>query len=181
MKKILFLLSSLFTILGNAQSISELDKKNGFKDFKLGDDFSKWSSQVAYSRTNEDGLKVYSYVGNCCNKVFDYKLNTIELGFLNSKLVLIYLETEKFQKPYSESKEFTTWRNTDFESINNSFQGLFGKPTGHNSEGDISFFWQSQKVMLRSTYKYLGVREGDMQVIFVFSLDYLKNIMNSGF
>lgn len=181
MRKFIFLIAVLLPIQFFGQNINNLDVRNGFKDFKLGDNYSKWSSQLAYSRTKSDGVKIYEYTGTCCSMLFDYNLAKIELGFLNSSLIIIYLETENFQKPYSESNQFTNWRKDDFERINNSFEVLFGKPSGIDAEEDITYHWQSKQVLLRSTYKYLGVREGDKQIVFVMKLDYLQDKTKSGF
>ena len=62
-----------------AQTIDQLDKKNGFKDFTLGDAFSKWQSQLKLERNWDDGSKTYLYRGTCCNMVFNYPVEKINL------------------------------------------------------------------------------------------------------
>ncbi|RMZ60381.1 hypothetical protein D1632_05440 [Chryseobacterium nematophagum] len=162
------------------QSIAQLDEKNGFKDFKLGDSYSKWSSQLKYGGKNSDNTEAYDYVGTCCNMLFNYPLKNIRLIFSNSKLIGIMLQTTYFQKPYNISNEFTKWRSQDFESINDSFTQLFGEPTSAKLE-EASFSWTGRKVTLISTYDYLGVRNGDQQNIIIISLDYLKSIKKNAF
>ena len=83
-----------------AQTIDKLDQKNGFKDFTLGDTYSKWEGQLSLEGNYDDGSKAYLYKGTCCNKVFDYPVEKIILKFNNNKLIAIYITTEKFQKEY---------------------------------------------------------------------------------
>src|SRR5688572_6446878 len=96
------------------QSLADLDAKNGFKDFKIGDLYSKWQANLQYEGYGADSTKQYTYTGACCNMVFDYPVETITLYFKDNKLVVITIELEKFQKEYSTSGKYTTWRKDDF-------------------------------------------------------------------
>ncbi|CAA7386950.1 hypothetical protein [Chryseobacterium fistulae] len=180
MKKLLFISYTLLSVSSFGQNIAQLDEKNGFKDFKLGDPLSKWSSQVRHVGRISDNTEAYDYVGICCNMLFNYSLENIKLIFNNSKLIGIMLKTTYFQKPYNISNEFTKWRSQDFESINNSFTQLFGEPTSIKAE-ETTFHWTGNKVVLISIYNYLGVRGGDNQIVMIINADYVKNMKKSGF
>ena len=185
MKKIL--LSVLFlqiSLLFFGQNINDLDSKNGFKDFTIGDPFSKWEKNIQNDGIWDDGSPSYLYNGSCCNKLFNYDVERIKLRFNKGQLVGIYITTKKFQKEYIESGEFTKWRKDDFENIKMSFSMLFGPPTSFlNDEetSEVSYTWIGKKVGLISTYQYLGVRNGDRQQISIVSLSYLQETMKNGF
>jgi hypothetical protein len=178
MRTVLILL--IFSSRFFAQTIDKLDEKNGFKDFKLGDNFSKWQYEVEYEGTWEDGTKGYVYKGNCCNKLFDYPIENITLKFADNKLVTIMISTKKFQREYKESGEYTKWRSNDFENINSSFSYLFGKQTTIVVEKD-TYVWSGNKVMLLSRYEYLGIKEGDRQKILIIDKSYLNKNIDDGF
>lgn len=132
-------------------------------------------------KVNDDETKTYLYKGDCCKKVFNYPIEYIALRFLKDKLIAIYIMTEKFQKPYKESGEHTTWRSSDFESINSSFSQIFGEHTSENLDNDITYIWKGNKVMLVSKYEYLGVNNGDRQNIVLIDIAALKELSNNGF
>lgn len=176
---IMFLMLNVFS-----QTINKLDEKNGFKDFTLGDSYTKWQSQLKFEGNWDDGTKAYLYTGYCCQKVFNYPVDKIVLRFNGDKLVVIYITTKKFQKEYAESGKFTKWRTDDFESINSSFSHLFGEPTSDDfSEGigEITHIWKGNKVILFSKYQYLGVQNGDRQQIIIADLMFLNKDIKNGF
>lgn len=186
MKKILLLLHITFCISysGICQTIDKLDVKNGFKDFTLGDNFSKWQSQLSFEGDFDDGSKAYLYTGECCNKIFNYNVEKIILRFSNNKLVSINITTEKFQKSYEESGKYTDWRIDDFESIKKSFSILFGNPTDiktSKNSGEVIHFWFGKKVALISIYENLGYKSGDRQQISIIDLTVLKSSIENGF
>jgi hypothetical protein len=166
------------------QTISELDSKNGFKDFKIGDLLSKWQSNLTFDGTWDDGSKAYLYNGTCCNKVFDYEVAKTILRFKDNKLVGIYITTKKFQEGYTSSGVYTKWRPDDFESIKNSFTYLFGPPfstTKDDKTGSIIHIWRGKKISLVSTYEYLGIMDGDRQQIVVLDNAFIDKGMKDGF
>jgi|AntRauTorckE5430_2_1112549.scaffolds.fasta_scaffold01534_4 hypothetical protein len=185
MKKIAIILLNL-TILSAAfgQNINNLDEKNGFKDFTLGDNFSKWKDELTSEKKYDDGTKTCLYTGECCQKVFNYSVDKIILRFDSEKLVGIYITTEKFQKEYSVSGKYTTWRADDFQRINFSFSNLFGKVTlieNNDKGGEITYIWKGKKTMLLSTYEYLGIQNGDRQQIVIVDMSFLEKELQSGF
>ncbi len=74
-----------------AQSITDLDNKRGFKDFKLGDNYYQWSASIQLIKVDET-KKQYLYNGNCCNTLFDYSVEKIDLIFENNVLTIILVK-----------------------------------------------------------------------------------------
>ncbi len=185
MKKIALIILSFF-LLATAfgQTIDKLDEKNGFKDFTLGDSYTKWQSQLKFEGNWNDGTKAYIYTGYCCQKVFDYAVDKIVLRFNGDKLVGIYITTKNFQKGYAESGEYTKWRSDDFESLKSSFSYLYGKPTSYDApegSGEVTYIWTGKKVILFSKYEYLGIQNGDRQQIIVADMIFLNKGIEDGF
>ena len=165
---IAFIIQSNFI---SAQTIDALDIQRGFKDFKIGDSFSKWSKDLQSNNTWDDGTKIYTYIGSCCDMVFQYPVESIFIRFENEKIIGIIIKLEKFQKEFDKSGQYTRWRKSDFESINSSFSDLFGKETSvikPENTSEVTFVWEGNKVTLASQYKYLGVEGGDQQTIVLF-------------
>jgi len=185
MKKLLTIIFASLLIFTSvfAQTIDQLDKKNGFKDFTLGDAFSKWESQLKLERNWDDGSKTYQYRGTCCNMVFNYPIEKLNLKFKNNKLVVINITTEKFQKGYFESGEYSKWRPDDFESIKASISSLFGEPTLYDPVGslNVTYLWKGKRVLLTSEYQYMGGQNGDRQQINISDLSYVYSDIKSGF
>lgn len=184
--QIVFALVSI-GFIAHSQTISELDKKNGFKDFQLGDLITKWEKDLIYQGTMNNGsnIKVYTYIGSCCRQAFNYDLDSIELGFLDGKLTVIYLTTKQFQEAGYDTDRgiYTRWNGTkDFDKLKDALTSYFGEYSsvdkGGNS-GDISFYWLGQKVLLELKYDYLGIDKGDKCRIMVGRLD--PKMKKSGF
>ncbi|WBM74829.1 hypothetical protein [Saprospira grandis] len=168
--------------MGQAQSLAQLDQKKGFKEFQLGDSYTKWSDALSYKGSYSDGAKEYLYTGACCQQLFNYELDRILLRFYEGKLVGIHLRTEKTQESYEVSGKYTNWQIDDLENLVGLFSNLFGKPSdvGKNEDG-VSFFWQGKKVLLVATYKYLGVSYGDRLEVKVLDDPYFRGFLGNGF
>ncbi|MFB1003935.1 MAG: hypothetical protein QMC70_07355, partial [Bacteroidia bacterium] len=72
----------------------------------------------------------------------------------------------------------------DFESIKSSFSYLFGKPTSVDApenSGEITHLWVGKKVLLTSKYEYMGVQNGDRQLINILDLQLLNKGIEDGF
>lgn len=134
-----------------------LDEKNGFKDFKINDDYSKWINELEYTNSADDGIKYYDYKGNCCERVFTYDLESIRLGFKNNKLVVIYLSTLT-KKDYSEN-----WISSEFKSLKWSFEELFEEKTNEfpvdDNSGDVKCGWIGKNIHLSLTFEYMGLKK----------------------
>jgi|AntAceMinimDraft_9_1070365.scaffolds.fasta_scaffold06022_3 hypothetical protein len=168
-----------------SQTIEKLDEKNGFKDFKLGDTYSKWQNQLSAVGYWEDGTRKYLYTGNCCTNVFNYPIDMIKLRFSDNKLVGIYIKTKKFQKGFAETGIYTKFRTSDYERINSSLTYLFGEPTQYIDPVGVmgvEFLWIGKKVLLTSRYECCSTKSGgDFQRISIVDLSFLNNGNEEGF
>ena len=155
--------------------LSDLDAKNGFKDFKLGDSYSKWAP---YLGNIKKGLNdtLATYTGSCCQTVFEYSVRKIVLQFENKKLTGISISLV----PFSQES------NTDYQlnKLINYFKGLFGNFTAldrapANSPQNIpisTYHWKAKKVLLTVLTYYKDFKIGYETEIFI-----TNNTGGSGF
>ncbi|MFK7031922.1 hypothetical protein [Flavobacterium oreochromis] len=157
MKKISLLLLLLLQVTTYSQSITKLDEKNGFKDFKIGDDFNKWKKDLIY-RGQEGDEKSYTYNGLCCNEIFDFKIDELQLYFIDNKLFKIAIL--HINKP--NVGDYISSVNPN--KINYKLMEMFGKFSSKEidaNSGKAFLFWLGRKVELLSVYEYLGARVGE--------------------
>ena len=179
------LVLSLAITSTNIFSQTALDEKYGFQDFKLGESYSKWSSNLTFFTTLESGINVYKYTGSCCKTLYGYQIEEIRLGFDREKdLTVIWFTTEKFQKGYNVDKKYTEWNGTkDFDYIKNNMEQQFGKASGVNGDdnsGKLTIFWLGTKTMLNLEYDYLGTMNGDRCNVLIGKYE-PSNGINDGF
>lgn len=185
-KKFISIISNLLVAgLLFSQSKAELDSRNGFKDIHLGDSFTTWSSNLDYLSDTKSGAKVYQMSKTKCStySVFDKSVSAILLVFDKEVLVQINIRTDYFQKPKTESGEYTK---ISFEEIHPTllkFEELFGKPGyADKGEGDdiFVFIWAGDKVVLKIAYQS-GPTSGSWLMIDVMNKTYLDNKTKGGF
>lgn len=143
-------MKAFLTIVGLAvmniawsQSIEELDKKAGFKEFRIGDSLSVHENKIRFSKTLDnadtklylvkDLVSVKSYTGEVELEFYKGRVQEVIVSFKNSTKtgfedILKSLET--LYGPYSKDKEKS--KNTDrFEKV---------------------YSWAGQKIKLRIGY-----------------------------
>lgn len=151
-----------FLTFSQAQTKSILDKKNGFKDIKIGDNYSKWSDKINYTNSN-NGIKYYDFEGDCCRKLFSKKLKKVRLGFKNNILDVIYLETP-IEKNYSEG-----WTSSEYKYLKGSFEEVLeerGTEVAPNdNSGNIRCLWLGKNIQMILTYEYMGLKNFDERFI----------------
>jgi len=188
MKRLLFILFFI-PIFSYTQSLQDLDRKNGFKEFQIGDSYSKWRSQlkVNSSKIWEDGAKSYSYTGNCCQKLFTFPVEEIILRFKNNQLVVISIVTEKIHKGGNHN-DYTSWADgkAKLDNLKSSFSFLFGSPSLYSMDEnslnkDPVYQWMGNKVALEARYNYISVMEGDYLSVKVADYNYLRGRYQTGF
>jgi hypothetical protein len=190
MKKLIVLLILVLSFLRMiAQNNTELDIKNGFKDFQIGDDYSKWKDymyELIYENPSSVpvGSKLYNYIGSCCRKIFDFDLKEIRLTFYNNKLVVIDLETINFKNFYN--RDHTIFMEQGYKELNQSLTNIFGTPAFNDMPQNkapiyIITGWAGKKNALLSRYCYIGVEEGDYATISFYDIEYNKLMNNIGF
>jgi len=184
MNKLFYLTVFLtFSFFANAQSLKELDAKHGFKEFTLGDDLSKWQSDLIYNRTWDDNGISYVYIGSLGRKVFDFDIKDIELKFFQNKLVEIYLTTKPFQPSYALTGVYPKNGIDIFKNLISQFENLFGNgfafTASASDKADFKTIWAGKTTSLIVQHDYLGFEYGSRAYIILknneFSVKSLKN------
>tara|TARA_B110000908_G_C10209557_1_gene429478 strand:- start:903 stop:1490 length:588 start_codon:yes stop_codon:yes gene_type:complete len=185
--RVLLFTAILLSSFMNAQSISELDKRNGFKDFKIGDSLDKWSSSAKFLGNN-NGISSYLYTGYCCNKVFDQEVESIELIFNNAKkLVAIGIRLKSFRKSNGKTYVYFDPDLEDYKNLRNKFSALFGREKENLSQKPSSkspiatSLWNGNSISLELNYWYTGITGEDWCVIFVSDNGFSNKSLQSGF
>lgn len=174
-----------------SQSIYKLDEKNGFQNFKLGDDISKWQTDLTFLQDLDGKGKKYLYKGDCCKSIFKKTIVSIVLKFYSNKLRMIIIETQKFDIKtdgkyiiYSSDPLGPNY----FQSFFSSFEELFGKYTYHtnaeeNQDGSISnqIQWIGNNVRLIVQYNWYGTLIGDNATIVVIDNKWSKANLEKDF
>jgi hypothetical protein len=187
----IFLLFQLFPTISYGQSTIQLDALNGFKEFKLGDSYTKWMEDLLeLNQTGKNNERMYKYVGSCCQSVFEFPVDGIILGFYNEKLVRIAITLQNFQEYYD--CEHTIFGQQGYPELKSNFTALFGEQTGFNVASEsqmrsnqqiphILSSWTGDKVKLLIAYYYIGVQDGDYVVVLVSDVAFYKMKLESGF
>lgn len=133
MKKIILLLLISYSTFSFGQTVNELDTKRGFKEFKLGDTYTKWQNKVAFQRDKGDA-KIYKFTGDNGTMFNLFPINLIELTFSKSVLVDITITLEKWKAPISpgqvpDDQTIIDFCNKKIQELSNRFEVLYGDPT----------------------------------------------------
>lgn len=151
-----FLVSLLITIslASFSQTVNDLDKKRSFKDFKLGDSYSKWQSNLQFERDKGDA-KTYLYTGDNGSLFNTFQIHSIELTFKKSIIVDITITLEKWKASiqpgqFPEDRTIIELCNNKIQEVSNRFEILFGDPTitsapKYNS-GNNELLWNASKL-----------------------------------
>lgn len=121
MKKKLFIILFLFIVsLSFSQNLTNLDNKNGFKQFKLRStpDQIKNIEKVENQYSKNPLVTEYKYIGNDIKAIFNVDVERITLNFFKNKLFSIVIDFG------NKEKEFT---DTDFKLISYSLEETYGK------------------------------------------------------
>lgn len=171
LKFLLVILTSFIYTYANSQSISNLDKSHGFKDFKIGDSYQKWAGQINKLFEGRESEVMYEYKGTCCTIAYNQPVKSIVLMFRNDKLTSINIV---IQSPGTEINEPLD----QFTQLNNILQSLYGKPTAFNSDansGKAYYGWTTDKIYLMSDFKYLGLEKGSRISLAIGDVKYFNN------
>ena len=148
MKKIFFvlLLLSVITIpFINAQTTEELDKKNGFQNFKFNTPLSNYQKYKPVK--TKDGH--YSLTNIQDVTIGDYGLESLELFFNNDKLVKVKVTLDDQDR-------------TKNDKIFNALIKNYGRYTFHRSSSTYAYtsemIWKGKFVSL--IYSFTSYREG---------------------
>lgn len=96
MKKICVIIFILLCSEFLFSQISSIDKKKGYKELKIGNDYSSLDSKRLLFVKNEDNKKVYSYTGIAYfEDFFGGEVMSIYITFIANKISSIYLNIRK--------------------------------------------------------------------------------------
>ena len=145
MKTTIYMLLAGLTIgsAAFAQTVEELDKKAGFKEFRIGDTLTVHESKIRFSRTLDnadtklylvkDLVSVKSYTGEVELEFYKGKVQEVIVTFKNSTKTSfddILKSLETLYGPYSKDKE----KSKDSERF------------------DKAYTWSGQRIKLRIGY-----------------------------
>lgn len=94
----LTLLLILFSIVSHAQKIAELEKRNGFKDLKLGmpiDSVKGYKLRKEFKEQDEFDAKLYSVENPLYASIGEVKINAVELKTYKDQVYQIHVIADK--------------------------------------------------------------------------------------
>lgn len=145
------------SVLSQSKMNKILDERNGFKEFKIDDSYSKWKENLEFIGSGNYDIKQYLYTGSCCHQIFEFDIDSIKLGFKNDKLYLISLTTP------IEINSSTNYVSSTYSILKQNFEELLQQEVydGPIDEGQVGCVWHGTLINLVLIYDYEGLREFD--------------------
>lgn len=106
------------TTMLSAQTLAQLDAKNGFRHFKLGSPPSAISNKISDSSFT-DMVKEYKYTGNDITTLYGVKVKSISLSYYNNKLMAIRVV-------FGDAFDGPAFTENQFNSIENALENAYG-------------------------------------------------------
>ena len=169
MKKIIFLFSIIISNVIFAQSVKDLDMKNGFRHFKLGNTPDQIKNIVKTESKYDQNLNVsvYTYIGKDIKTVFFVPVSGITLTFFKNKLCSIQVIFGDIDK------EFTIGQYQSILSVLEETYGrIWHKPTNDTGSITNGAIWDGEKVRLELfrvnfSKKYFDPSEYDQNIGYI--------------
>ena len=145
MKRIIFLFSIIISNVIFAQSVKDLDIKNGFKHFKLGSTPNQIKNIKKEERQFDQSPNIseYVYVGKDIKTVFFVPVSHINLTFFKNKLYSIQVEFGDIDKEFTQGQ---------FQEILSALENAYGRkwyqPTNETGVITNGAIWNGEKVRL---------------------------------
>lgn len=183
----LFLVISTFGLL-HSQSISKLDDKNGFKQLKLGSQYSDFSG-LKFEAMDGTDQGVYKYLNPPSDllSVFNHQMQYLYLGFEfkdGEPKTLVYILIGKLYYP-TESDFYKKCLDDNF-SVSDKYKTSIGPPdyviknsTKKAEIGGVG--WNSKNVVLKVESEYYGWDQGARLNVKYFLRSYLDKSLDEGF
>ena len=174
MKKIIVFTLLMISLITNSQTINKLDEKNGFREFKFGDTYTKWAQHLSII-ISSNGVSSYNYKGNCCQSFMGVKIDAIALEFDNNKLITITLMFD------NNNATDVSYKLKEYSNIKDRIVEEFGDPRKSNSninDGKIDNYWVGEKVAMNLSSAYQGYKVGVQNILIITTY---KNKKNDGF
>ena len=122
----------LISIQSFSQDIAELDKRNGFKDIKLGspiDSVTGYKLQKEFKEKDEFPAKLYSVENPDYEKIGEVKVNKVELKTYNDLIYEIKVVAHKDSR------------------LMKALESLYGK-ADYDIKND-TYFWKTENLILK--------------------------------
>jgi hypothetical protein len=163
------------------QTIKQLEEKNGFKDFHLGDSLPKYKGRLFYEGKHQEyGVSSYSFIGE--DNIFEIKLDKILLLFDRDERLVFMILTANY--PNSD-KEYLTKAKADIQTILSKCNVLFGNPTGTVRDQDEGYFgssWTGKDIFMQAYIDYQDIgAEGSSINITIGLTSHFMNTLKKGF
>jgi hypothetical protein len=163
-KTLLFIVLFIFvSITSNSQSIKDLDARNGYKEFKIGDSFEKYDGKLIFRDylNNDKNRPTYTVKDEFLYKdLFGYSIKAMTLTFKDNKLIMIDIWLKEIV-PVGVLWSFNA---DDFTNITNQFKSLFGEQKYgmfNDEQGtNMMMIWKGEKVQLWVKFVFRGTSEG---------------------
>jgi len=141
-----------------AQSVSDLDIKNGFRHLKLGTSLSlvKNKRKVVVTFYSNPNIITYSYTGSDIEYVANVKVAYIHLDFFKDKLVKIRVGFNNFTE-----QEY----NKILEALESVYGNIWSPTTNNNSKLLNSACWKGKKTELSLGRRYFFTQDDGTDVI----------------
>lgn len=162
--------------------VTSLDKKRGFKKIKLGDSFKKWQQSLSYRGKNDKGQVLYKYVGDCCKKLYEYKVDGVIVYIDGGSIVKIGC-TIKDVTPISDG--YYPFDPTVFENLKDKLNYTIGEAdditTKETEKIVITATWLDNNTVLNLSIVHRGIENSDNIYFFIKDRNYLEEKANEGF
>ncbi len=140
----------------HAQSISNLDVANGFKDFKIGANINKYLSVI--NRTG-NGYNTFLNTGSCCKSAWGYDVHDIVIGVSDKMLIdkiCVVLEND--------------YTIGELETMLHYIKSSFGEETKTQSieAGQRYIIWTG-----KSIYFYIAISKSEKEGRYVVGLNFV--------
>jgi len=143
MKSIYLFIALFISVNAVAQTPADLDQKGGFKNFKVGDDFSLHSDKIKFTKTLENAdTKLYLVRDLVSVKTYT---GEVELNFYKDKVKEVIVS-------------FKNTSEANFQDLFESLEVLYGKGQPFKEKSpkferfEKMFVWNGEKIVLRLSY-----------------------------
>ena len=178
MRKLLFIATLiLFSNFTLAQSVNDLDLKNGFRHFKLGSSPNLIKNIV--KKTNQFSPKIvrYDYLGKDIDNISNVKVTSVTLDFYKNKLCSIGINFGSFEEKSFEIYEF----NDILSALEKTYGINWVNPTNKSGVITNGAIWAGKKVtleLLRTDFSKSKIKPADYGFIGGYINIYDKKLMN---
>mgnify|MGYP003328681056 CR=1 FL=1 len=160
------LIFSILSLIVSAQT--QTDLLDGFKNFKIGGDFSKLKDSCVQNIPS-DPNSIWKYNGKCCQTIAERKVTYIEFSIKDNKIETIYVTV--LLHTSLENVHQDKWA-PEWQTMCQYFASYLGEPdTDKNYDTEDATItmvgWAGKKANMYCAYNYLGLLKGDfIQIIF---------------